>query len=125
MRYAMCEFEELLVSSDDSVGARLRLSDATLCARASSMIPGSSSVIPLRMSAKTAIMVRNSGSVRLSQEKRAHSYWARNVGPSDGGFSRPKEERRERYSRRPMARGRWRSVTICASGRGGALAGYW
>ena len=90
-----CE-EELLDEMSDSVGARLRSLEWTLCARASSMISGSSSVMPFSMSAKMDIKERNSCSVSDAVEKRAYSYCARNVGPSVGGLRRPNSARRAR-----------------------------
>ena len=57
---------------EETVGARLRVS-VSEASRASSITAGSSSVIPLRISAKTAIIFLNSASVRHRVEKRANS----------------------------------------------------
>jgi hypothetical protein len=60
-------------SWEETVGARLRVSESEDAARASSIIAGSSSTIPLRISANTAMMSLNSVSVRHLVEKRAYS----------------------------------------------------
>jgi hypothetical protein len=74
VRYGICELLVVEPSELDSVGARLRVSDAMLCARASSMTSGSSSVMPFSISAKMAMVSLNCVSVRLAVEKRAYSY---------------------------------------------------
>ena len=58
----------MLDSELDSVGARLRVSDSMSCARASSITSGSTSVIPLSISAKTAMISLNCVSVKLVVE---------------------------------------------------------
>jgi hypothetical protein len=71
VRYGKADVVELL---DDWTDDRLLESELWLSSRILSTIAGSSSVMPSRISAKTAIRLRNSDSARGREEKRAYSY---------------------------------------------------
>ena len=76
----------------------------------------SSVVMPESKVANVDISSRNCASVSGEVENRAFSYIDKKLGPTSGGFTRPKDARCVRYSRRPMFEGLCSNATPRASG---------